>query len=86
MEPDEVKRMIEQGIPSCEAIVTGDGSHFDAIVISDAFEGKTMVAEQKMVYATLGESITSGALHALTIKAYTPQEWEKQKRLQVTGS
>jgi acid stress-induced BolA-like protein IbaG/YrbA len=34
-----------------------------------------MIAEQKMVYATLNQHIQSGAIHALTIKAYTPDEW-----------
>lgn len=84
MEPSEIKRLIEAGIPGCEAIVTGDGSHFDATVISAAFDGLSMVKEQQMVYATLGERITSGAIHALSIKAYTPQEWETQRKLNVS--
>ena len=84
MEPSEVKKLIETGLSGCEAIVTGDGSHFDAIVISEAFDGLSMDKEQQMVYATLGDNITSGAIHALTIKAYTPQEWETQRKLQVS--
>jgi len=78
METTEVKRIIEAGIEDCEAIVTADGSKYTAIVISDAFEGKTMVAEQKMVYALLNDHIQSGAIHALTIKAYTNAEWAAQ--------
>ena len=79
MEPSEVKKIIEAGIPDCEAIVTADGNKYTATVISDAFEGKTMVAEQKMVYALMNEYIQSGVVHALTIKAYTKAEWaEKQ--------
>ena len=85
MQPEEVKTLIEAGIPGCEATVQGDGSHFDAIVVSPEFEGKSLVAKQKMVYATVTDRITSGELHALTIKAYTPAEWEKAKSLQVTG-
>lgn len=83
MEPSEIKLLIEAGIPGSEAIVTGDGSHFDAIVISVAFDGLSMVKEQQMVYATLGDRITSGAIHALSIKAYTPQEWDTQRKLKV---
>ena len=75
METSEVKRCIEAGIPDAEATVTADGTKYTAIVVSPAFEGKTMIAEQKMVYATLNEHIQSGAIHALTIKAYTPDEW-----------
>ena len=75
MEASEVKKCIEQGIPGAEATVTADGSKYTAIVVSAEFEGKTMIAEQKMVYATVNEHIQSGAIHALTIKAYTPEEW-----------
>ena len=79
MDTSEVKNIIEAGINDCEATVTADGSKYTAIVVSDEFEGKTMVAEQKMVYALLNEHIQSGVIHALTIKAYTRSEWaEKQ--------
>ncbi len=78
METSEVKRIIEAGINNCEATVTVDGSKYTAIVVSDEFEGKTMVAEQKMVYALVNEHIISGAIHALTIKAYTKSEWSAQ--------
>ena len=77
MTPEEVKVLIEAGMAGSTVTVTGDGSKFEATVVSSAFEGKTMVQEQKMVYATVNEQITSGALHALTIKAYTPEEWEQ---------
>ena len=78
MTPEEVKALIEAGMPASTVTVTGDGSKFEATVVSAEFEGKTMVQEQKMVYATVNQEITSGALHALTIKALTPQEWEEQ--------
>jgi len=77
MEPAEVKAIIEAGIENCEATVTADGSKYTAVVVSDKFEGMTMINEQKMVYALLNEHITSGAIHALTIKAYTPEEYDK---------
>jgi len=78
METSAVKSIIEAGIEGCEATVTADGSKYTAIVVSDVFEGKTMVAEQKMVYALLSDEIQSGAIHALTIKAYTKSEWAAQ--------
>jgi acid stress-induced BolA-like protein IbaG/YrbA len=79
MHPDEIKRLIEAGIPGSTAHVTGDGYKYEAIVVSQAFEGLSMVKEQQMVYATVSEQIASGALHALTIKAYTPAEWQALK-------
>ncbi len=78
METDKVKQIIEAGIEGSEAMVSADGSKYTAVVISDVFQGKTMVAEQKMVYALLNEHIQSGAIHALTIKAYTRDEWAAQ--------
>lgn len=83
METSEVQRLIEAGLPGATVTVTGDGSHFQALVVSDAFEGKSLVAKQKMVYATVNDLITSGELHAFTIKAHTPAEWEKASKLQV---
>ena len=79
METAEVKQIIEAGIKDSEAIVTADGNKYTAIVISDAFERKTMLAEQKMVYALMNEHIQSGVVHALTIKAYTKAEWAEQQ-------
>lgn len=78
METSEVKKIIEAGIPGSEATVTADGSKYIATIVSAAFEGKSMVAEQKMVYALLNEHIQSGAIHALTIKALTPAEAKAQ--------
>jgi acid stress-induced BolA-like protein IbaG/YrbA len=75
MEASEVKKCIETGIPGAEATVTADGTKYSAIVVSAEFEGKTMIAEQKMVYATVNDYIQSGDIHALSIKAYTPEEW-----------
>ena len=79
METSEIEKIIEAGIDGCSATVTADGSKYTAIVVADVFEGKTMIAEQKMVYALLNEHIQSGAIHALTIKAYTNAEWAQQQ-------
>ncbi|MDH5777576.1 MAG: BolA family transcriptional regulator [Gammaproteobacteria bacterium] len=84
MDPEEVKKLILTGLPGCEVTVTGDGSHFDAVVIGEIFEGKSRVAQQQLVYATVNAQITSGELHALSIKTYTPEDWEKAKKLQVS--
>jgi acid stress-induced BolA-like protein IbaG/YrbA len=83
METEDVQRLIEAGLPGAQVTVTGDGSHFQAVVISPAFEGKSLVQQQKMVYACLSEHITGGALHALSIKAYTPEKWAQASKLQV---
>ena len=83
MTPEEVQEMIAAGLPDCEVKVSGDGSHFEAIVIGDIFDGLSLVKKQQKVYATLGDKITSGEVHALTIKTFTPVEYEKAQKLQV---
>jgi|TARA_B110000238_G_C16135839_1_gene443614 acid stress-induced BolA-like protein IbaG/YrbA len=77
MEISEIKKLIEDGITDAEAIVTGDGGKYEATVISTAFEGLSMIKEHQLVYKTVNAQIASGELHALTIKAYTPEEWQQ---------
>jgi acid stress-induced BolA-like protein IbaG/YrbA len=72
METTEVKQLIESGLPNATVTVTGDGGHFDAVVISASFVGQSMINQQRMVMATVNEQILSGELHALSIKTDTP--------------
>jgi len=76
MEPEAVQILIEQGIPGAQVQVTGDGRHFEAVVVSESFAGKTLLQKHRMVMATVNDRISSDELHALSIKAFTPQEWE----------
>jgi len=84
MEPDQVKQLIEASLTGCNVTVTGEGSHFDATVVGEVFAGLSPVKKQQLVYATVNEQITSGEVHALTIKTYTPDEWEKASKLSVS--
>jgi acid stress-induced BolA-like protein IbaG/YrbA len=77
MQADELKKLIEDGIPSAQAQVQGDGDHFEATVVSPSFEGKSMVQQHQLVYAALGE-LMQGAVHALALRTFTPEQWEKQ--------
>ena len=85
MEPEEVKRLIQTGLPDCEVMVKGDGSHFDAIVVGEVFADKSLVKQQQLVYATVNDKIASGELHALSIKTYTPDDWAKASKLQISS-
>lgn len=79
MQAIEIKQLIENNLTQCQAIVEGeDGVHFTATVISPDFSGKNRVQRQQMVYATLGNRIADGTIHALSIKAVTPDEWPNQ--------
>jgi acid stress-induced BolA-like protein IbaG/YrbA len=70
---------IEKSIAGSKADVNGDGSKFEALVISDEFDGLSTLKRHKMIYAVLDEHIKSGAIHALTIKAYTASEWQEKQ-------
>jgi acid stress-induced BolA-like protein IbaG/YrbA len=80
MQPEDIKNLIETGLKDASATVTGDGRHFDATVISPEFSGKNRIQKQQLVYATLGDRIANGTLHAISIKTFTPEEWHQQNK------
>ena len=83
MHNDEIKALISNGIPGSYVEVAGDdGTHFEAIIVSDSFTGLNMVQQHQLVYKALGEKI-GGEIHALSIQTFIPDEWEKKKRLKV---
>jgi acid stress-induced BolA-like protein IbaG/YrbA len=83
MRAEEVKRLIEVGLPGSIAQVNGDdGVHFEAVIIADAFEGKGMLAQHRLVYATLGDRMHA-EIHALSMRTYTPAEWQKVRETTV---
>ena len=72
--PDKIQQLIEQGMNTNSVSVTGAEGKYIAEVISEAFAGQMLIKRHKMVYACVNDEITSGALHALTIIAKTPEE------------
>lgn len=80
MRMDHFSDLVEKAIANSEAEVTGDGSKFEAKVISDSFEGLSTIKRHKLVYAVLNEHIKTGAIHALSIKAFTRPEWESKPK------
>lgn len=79
MRMDFFSELVEKAIDGATATVTGEGSKFEALVISDAFADMSVVNRHKMVYSVLEEHIKSGAIHALTIKAHTQAEYDAKK-------
>jgi len=76
MEIATVKQQIESNIEGATVLITGDGCSCAVEVISDAFEGQSLLAKQRMVMATVDSYIRSGELHALAVKTYTQAEWD----------
>ena len=78
MHPDEIKQWLFKHL-NCEHVeVTGDGRHFDAVIVSDDFSGFNTLRRQQKVYACLNDKIASGELHAFSMKTFTQQEWQGQ--------
>ena len=75
MENEKIEELIKAGIPDAQVSVSGDGRHFEASVVSDAFEGKSLIQRHRMILATVESQIASDELHALSITASkTPAE------------
>ena len=71
---ESVKAGIASGL-GCEHLeVAGDGQHFQALVVSAAFAGKSRVQRHQLVYAALGERMRE-EIHALSMRTLTPEEW-----------
>ena len=81
MQASELEAIIKAGIQDAEVIVKGEGDHYEATVVSRQFEGRSMVQQHQMVYATLGDRM-GGEIHALALHTYTPADWARQHRIQ----
>lgn len=83
MQCEDIKQLIESGIPDSLIEIEGDdGTHFGAIIVSDVFVGLSMVQQHQIVYKALGEKMGTD-IHALSIQTCTPAEWEKKKQFRV---
>lgn len=74
-----IKEKLENALSLDECIVKGENGTFQVIAVSELFETLSRVKKQQAIYAPLKEDIASNAIHALSIKALTPAEWQKQK-------
>jgi acid stress-induced BolA-like protein IbaG/YrbA len=74
VQPDDIKQWIERGLPGAQVEVSGDGQHFDAIVVAAEFAGKNMLQQHRMVYEALGDKMRS-EIHALSLRTLTPEEY-----------
>ena len=72
--PEDVKTYIEQGLPCDHVELIGDGTHFQALIVSPEFRGKNRVQRHQRVYQALGERMCE-EVHALSMQTLTPEEW-----------
>lgn len=76
MNIDDIKIKILEGIPDAKIELDGDGYHFEAVIISQAFKGLNKIKRSQLVYGILNSWISSGELHAISFKTMTPDEAE----------
>ena len=75
VDPQTVKSYIEQGLECMHVEVVGDGHHFEAVIVSPAFRGKSRVGQHQLVYRALGDRMRE-EIHALSMTTLTPEDWE----------
>ncbi|TMG95502.1 MAG: BolA family transcriptional regulator [Betaproteobacteria bacterium] len=75
--PEYIERAIQAGL-ACERVeVTGDGQHFQAVIVSAAFAGLSKVKQHQLVYRALGDRMRE-EIHALSMQTLTPAQWSAQ--------
>jgi acid stress-induced BolA-like protein IbaG/YrbA len=80
LDAEKLTERIRAALPGAEIQVLdlkGTGDHFQARVVSDAFEGRSMVEQHRLVYESVQDWLDTGELHALALKTYTPAQWRK---------
>jgi len=73
--PEQLKSWIEAGFSGAQVSVAGDGHHFEAVIVSAEFEGKSRIQRHQLVYAALGDKMKA-EVHALSMKTLTFSEVE----------
>ncbi len=82
MTPQELASKIAEAVPGAKVDVedmTGTMNHYSVVVVAEAFEGKSRVERHNMVFDPLKPYFSTNELHALTLKAWTPQQYEARK-------
>lgn len=76
--PEQLATMIRDELPDAKVQLedlTGGGDHYQAIIVSEAFAGKTLVQQHQMVYKAVNAVMADESLHALALKTFTPEKW-----------
>jgi len=78
--PDEIKQTLSTALPVSlveTQDLTGGGDHWQVIIVSAAFDGKGLLEQHRMVNEILKEPLADQRIHALSLKTYSPAQWEK---------
>ena len=78
--PEEIKETLAKALPVSlveTQDLTGGGDHWQVIIVSSAFDGKGLLEQHRIVNAVLKEPLADQRIHALSLKTYSPEQWEK---------
>ena len=75
--PEQVRTYIQENLQCDHVSVHGDGQHFEAVIVSAEFRGKSRVQQHQVVYRALGDRMRE-EIHALSMKTYSPEDWAKR--------
>jgi len=78
-DPRQIESWIRESMQCEHVAVAGDGQHFEAVIVSAAFRGKSRVQQHQLVYGALGDRMRA-EIHALSMQTLTPEDWAAQKR------
>ena len=76
--PESIKQSIAAGLACQHVEVAGDGQHWEAVIVSPAFEGLSRVKQHQLVYAALGDRMRE-EVHALSMQTLTPAQWNARR-------
>ena len=76
----DIKQWLEAGLDDARVEIDGDGRHFNAVIVSPAFEGKNRIQQHQLVYGVLGDKMKAD-IHALSMRTLTPAEWNQESQI-----
>lgn len=77
--PQQIEVMIKAQLPDAQVQVNdlnGGGDHYQVTVVSSQFAGKGLVQQHQLVYGAVRQAMSTEAIHALSLKTYTPEAWQ----------
>lgn len=81
MTESEIKDILMQALNLHDVYVSGDGSHFEVKAIDERFAEMSRIKKQQFIYQPLMDYIADNRIHALSVKTFTPEEWQRHRLL-----
>ena len=79
MQAEDVQKRLVDALPECEIEVQNDGNRFLVVAVGERFADLNRAKRQQLIYGELEDLLAEGTIHALTIRAMTPQEWQARQ-------